>query len=374
MSNPIKVYDFVEVSPTSAPLPYEEPKTIGMPPKSQPLTSTVEILIGQNEDLMSRLKVNLRRNVQLEQETMELRQKLQETLEHQLAIQASGDIWTEKEKFWLADRDDLKQEIENLRKIQYQLRFENNILRNFRRRIQNWVKNRFKQNLYNAKKYELLWNNLKIETRKKDERLLDYQSKNEHLTQQLTRAESVFRNDSAALVERYENALRNAQQELTKLKQDNSILLSQASIVSESSKQVTELQNRLVSVEKRALTAEAELTTALREKTELEVLRQQLQENLDKTSINLSMTESELKSTQEQAKAMNNLWSELQSEADSLRSQNRALIQINQDLGSKINSAPRSKDDSDRHLARLAEVDQILNQIETTVFGKRPNP
>lgn len=68
-------------------------------------SATVEMLIQQNEDLSSRLKVNIRRNSQFEQKILELEKQFNNKMKEVELIKAQNEIILEKEKFWLSTKE-----------------------------------------------------------------------------------------------------------------------------------------------------------------------------------------------------------------------------------------------------------------------------
>ena len=79
-------------------------------------SATVEMLIQQNDDLTSRLKINIRRNSQLEQKILELEQKVKETSHHRENLELQLDVVLEKEKKWDREKEAKDNEILNLEK------------------------------------------------------------------------------------------------------------------------------------------------------------------------------------------------------------------------------------------------------------------
>ncbi len=81
------------------PLPNELPAALNLQhlPSQVLHSSTVETLIGQNEDLMARLKVNLRRNSLLEQKLLQVEADLEAQKNKLEASEFETQIATEKE-------------------------------------------------------------------------------------------------------------------------------------------------------------------------------------------------------------------------------------------------------------------------------------
>lgn len=98
-------------------VPVPLPSEIPFPPDLSQLPTevlhagTVEMLIQQNEDLVSRLRVNLRRTARYEQEIFSLKSNLQE-LEN---IKAQNEIFKEKDVIWQNKKKDLEETIDSLK-------------------------------------------------------------------------------------------------------------------------------------------------------------------------------------------------------------------------------------------------------------------
>ncbi len=79
-------------------------------------SATVEMLIQQNEDLSSRLKVNIRRNSQLEQRILTQDKEIAELNRKRENVLAQIEIIKEKEKIWSTQKQDQQRQAESLRK------------------------------------------------------------------------------------------------------------------------------------------------------------------------------------------------------------------------------------------------------------------
>lgn len=106
--------DFDQTSNRSEgiPLPDEMPKRNDFShlPKEILKSSTVENLISQNEDLMARLKVSLRRLSLLENENQRLAEDSQKARMSQSSTTDQLLVWKEKDNLWKAKIDQLEKE------------------------------------------------------------------------------------------------------------------------------------------------------------------------------------------------------------------------------------------------------------------------
>ncbi len=115
-------------------------------------SATVEMLIQQNDDLISRLKINIRRNSQLEQKILEFEQKMKETLHFRENLELQRDIILEKEKKWTLEKKTRDNEILNLKEqLALEKKTKDNEILNLREKIE---KITFQQNKQNANNLE----------------------------------------------------------------------------------------------------------------------------------------------------------------------------------------------------------------------------
>lgn len=79
-------------------------------------SATVEMLIQQNEDLSSRLKVNIRRNSQFEQKILELEKQISHKSKETELVKAQNEIILEKERVWLSQKEQKDRQLAALEK------------------------------------------------------------------------------------------------------------------------------------------------------------------------------------------------------------------------------------------------------------------
>ena len=96
------------------------PTNIPPPPSLENLpfdvlhSATVEMLIQQNDDLTSRLKINIRRNSQLEQKILDLEGKIKEVTHVRENLDLEMALILEKEKKWIDEKKAMENKIFNL--------------------------------------------------------------------------------------------------------------------------------------------------------------------------------------------------------------------------------------------------------------------
>jgi DNA repair exonuclease SbcCD ATPase subunit len=103
-------------------IPVPLPTEIPSPPQLDQLpldilhSATVEMLIQQNEDLSSRLKVNIRRNSLLEQKVLQLEKEIQQLHRQKENLLAQNELVKEKEKIWTEKKQEKDLRLQSLLK------------------------------------------------------------------------------------------------------------------------------------------------------------------------------------------------------------------------------------------------------------------
>ena len=103
-------------------VPVPIPTSIPSPPPLNELpfnvlhSATVDMLIQQNDDLVSRLKINIRRNSHLEQKVLEFEKIIKETLHQKESLKAQIELNLEKEKKWSEQKQSKDEQIVNFEK------------------------------------------------------------------------------------------------------------------------------------------------------------------------------------------------------------------------------------------------------------------
>lgn len=105
-----------EMIPVPLPTEVPHPPSLDSIPLDILHSATVEMLIQQNEDLSSRLKVNIRRNSQLEQQILENKKEIQHLEQQKASLKAQNEIIQEKEKIWSAQKESSNRRLETQNK------------------------------------------------------------------------------------------------------------------------------------------------------------------------------------------------------------------------------------------------------------------
>ena len=110
--------------------------------------SSLEVVMAQNDDLMARLRVTLRRLALVEAEQSALKKDLQAQIQHSRNLKDQLAVWNEKENLWHFRKEQLETEVGRLKE---QLGFEDELkkevsrLLRFRDRVLSYIKPEYRQ-------------------------------------------------------------------------------------------------------------------------------------------------------------------------------------------------------------------------------------
>lgn len=322
-------------SPVDLPLP---PDLSHLPPHVLH-AGTIETLIGQNEDLMARLKVNLRRNGLLEQQIMTQQKSNDELMRSHDSLMSQIQLLEEKdilqrEKLSRSEavQADMTSEIELCVKKIDQLLAKNKELESYSRalrRIRRWVAplvEKLTQETESAKKTLLT----------KEAHLSDLRARLQEAVRHAQEIERRATKDQAQIVDQYEKNQSALTNEIEKLRQETKPLREKAARIDQALKAEADSANRIVFLErqnqelqksadsfrKEAKTLAAE---ALTRKTEMEDLTRRLEEAVR-----------EKERTQDQFESLQAVWSEAQKRLEAAKLQQDTLNRLNQELSRQL--------------------------------------
>ena len=136
------------------------PTNIPSPPSLKNLpfdvlhSATVEMLIQQNDDLTSRLKINIRRNSQLEQKILELEEKIKEVTHVRENLDLQMGLVLEKEKKWIDEKKARENEIFKLQeKLTLEKKAKDNEVENLKEKIEKITAQQNKLNTQNLENH-----------------------------------------------------------------------------------------------------------------------------------------------------------------------------------------------------------------------------
>jgi len=216
-------------------------------------SGTVETLIGQNDDLMARLKVNIRRNSRLEKRILEYEHKHDELIRANEALNSQIQVYEEKDILMRekAERVEsketaLREELSLLSAKNSSLEERNRELRlaaRYMRRIRRWVTpfiDQLKLDLSKERKSLLA----------KEAAISDLRARLSEATSHALALERQAVKDQAALVERYETNQKKMQAELEKARAEAKLLRDKAARVEQVVAESAGQANRIVFLER----------------------------------------------------------------------------------------------------------------------------
>jgi chromosome segregation ATPase len=377
----------------SIPLPFEMPKALDFSKAikaDQPQSSTIETLIGQNEDLMARLGVSLRRTnhleeklVFIERENATLHHRF-ETLRDQLMVfQEKDRLWGDRSSGLIEESTELKSTIRKLEQrytdvvVQAQaLQIQLARLERYKARmskvtkiIQARAKQAGRLNALNVElstqqaalvqSFETKISECKAEIDVLQTRLLDRNALAEELVQLenkmifVERQHESYRLDVETRLEREEQSMRQ------KLMEE--FAEARATVQKDLDQKVAlEEQNAKLIEETKALRFELKMNMV-----ELNTLAKTESDQREK----LEETANETANLREQVETLQVLWQDKQRQMDKLEDKNSSLQKLNQQLSLNLNQARKeialmkSEQEYDRQQAQ-EKLNMLREEIE----------
>lgn len=320
-------------------------------PTTSSTSGTVETLLSQNEDLMARLKITLRRMTSLEEELHNAHSELRELKTSHSATQDQLLIWREKEKIWKEKNKEIEQELgefkerfPEIKKMEYQLERY--------RRYQEKVKSTIKPYLQQLKDYaqslHLEIQDLQKELHQK-EALLHTSEKQVHtLREEKEQLEHFFQMNQNHLQESHEAEIESYRKSLAQLQAANTHLEMKAEKLNSSLERQDELENLVVALRRSREESDQKI------QSEFEQMRDDLQRiRLHNSELGLQLTsvknESEdAKETlhkertlryqlEEQLSSLRFMWTKKCEEFERLQLGHNSLEELNRELSQAMN-------------------------------------
>lgn len=354
--SPIRHMEFENQGVESVPLPDQLPNPLKVGNLSPELlkSSTIESLISQNEDLMARLKVALRRLSAMELEQAKLTRMTEESQRKSTFAEDQLLVLKEKDKAWKARvrEHEIEREVlaEKIRLFEEKIQTQSIELGRFRKYHEK-VKTQIKPHLIQLKEYSRNLENqvhdLTSDIERKTTLLVEVRGQMSELTKNSRRQVELAESRVHELIESYENSIQKLSEEIQKLKTQNEELETQAARLRRAEQHCDELQNELIELrrskesqhlrfesETRRLSEALETTTKenARHKIQNEDMRQKIQEDFEKTK-DLQKQNLDL---QAQLEGLRYLWTSRNDENEKLKMSLESLERLNVDLSSKI--------------------------------------
>jgi chromosome segregation ATPase len=318
---------------------------------ASPPSETVEALISQNEDLMARLKITLRRMTSVEEQ---LKKSSHELKNLKVAHSATADqllIWKEKEKIWKDKNQDVETELNQFKtrfpeisKMEYQLeRYK---------RYQEKVKTTIKPYLQQLKDYaqalHIQITDLQYELAQKEALLKSSERQISALKEEKEQMQQLFQMTQNELQEAHEIEVTNFRRELTFLREANTHLESRTIHLNSALERQDELENLVVALRraKEEFQAQADSEAqSLREdsqrlklqNTELSLSFETYKKDNSDLRDQLHKESSQKFQLEEQITSLRYMWTKKCEELERALLANQSLEEINRELSLSLN-------------------------------------
>lgn len=307
-------------------------------------TATVEALISQNEDLMARLKVHIRRDVLLEQEILSLRKRNEQHHQIEKNKEDLHLIWEEKDRAWKEKHQGLEQEIkkaqahQELTEVRYAELYDT-----FQHKQRDFSdQKKALRHEVEKKKAEVEMKRIETsETHKKLKRNIT------ELTEYIKEQKERFEQEQIDLISIHEKERKQLKQEIEQLSQGNKNLTTQLHQLEPLVEDKALLNNELVIARRGKSEIENKLKTEMKDlqekisfyrtqtKTQAIELKE-VRKLKDGVTQELNDHKNNLEKQFVQNENLNLLWREKQKLVEDLQEQNTALGKINEDLSQEL--------------------------------------
>ncbi|MBX2986549.1 MAG: hypothetical protein KF802_01510 [Bdellovibrionaceae bacterium] len=347
---------FAELSLRSIPLPDELPAPASRRdlPKDILKSSTVENLISQNEDLMARLKVALRRLSVLEDENHRVLRE-SENLRHQASVAEDQRlVLKEKDRAWKGKTDELQQQkdllAEKNRALESRLNAQEAELERLRR-FQDKVEGRIKPHLVQLKEYakdlEGRLARQENEVARRDASIQDLRHQIIEVTKNSRQQVEIAESRTHELIESYEKSIEDLREQLSVSQSVRQDLELRSARLRRTEQRCDELENECIELRRskeelsqrfgsecQRLMDQGEESS--RESAKLKIENEDLRAKVLDDHGRIQHLEKQSLDLQAQLESLRYLWTSRNDENERLKLSLSALEKINLDLSSKL--------------------------------------
>ncbi|MBK9322565.1 MAG: hypothetical protein IPM97_06365 [Bdellovibrionaceae bacterium] len=348
------------------PLPDELPPSFDYTklPKEVLKSSSVENLISQNEDLMARLTVALRRLALLENENNKLSDEAQRARLSQSAVTDQILIFKEKDNLWKSKLFQAEKEkevhIEKSRALQQrieQLANENSRYHKYHDRVKAHVKPYIHQLKEYSRSLEEKTQHLTHEKSKSEAQLSDLRHQILEVTKNSRAQIELRERQNQELVQHYEDQLQKQSEELQSLSNLNNELEFKTLRLNKSLEKQDELENKVIeltrSKEELKNRLEQEVVRLQEKSSDLHRANKRLEIELADLQVLTIDHEAQIKTLNkdrqtltEQLDSLRYMWNAKSEEAEKLKAAIQSLERLNVDLSQKVNELRSSQNGS----------------------------
>ena len=308
-------------------------------------SGTVETLIAINDDLMARLKINIRRNSVLEGQILEL-EKIQDEITHQNhSLVQQLEVVQEKG----VRTDQLSQRVVKLEGERRALVAQVRSGLNYRRRVGKWVAptiKRLKQELGHER---VNTQRLQAQLENREAQLSDTRARMHEAVTHIQNQDKIFSKDQAKIVEQYESRQKQLEKEIERMTGEMKIFKDKASRMDAAVSAKADSQNHVISLERRNQELESRLhhdiakvqsetTTYRQEAKRLTIDNLEIHRKLNE-KMNLLETQTQsLERLQDQFESLQSLYLDAQRQLEGSRMAQENLNRLNHELTRQLKS------------------------------------
>jgi chromosome segregation ATPase len=320
-------------------------------PRDVRKSGTVEALISQNEDLMARLKVNLRRMTALEDETRSQQENLTELKRSYAALSDQMLVWKEKEKIWKDRNENLEKELKvfqdrfpEYQKMETQL----DRLKRYQERVKTTIKPYLQQLKDYAQSLHVQIQSMNKELNLRDAMISSLEHRIEDLKTEKAQQIQFYEMNQNQLVDSFEKEKSQLQGEIQSLLESNQALELRTQNLDRSLERQDELENLVISLRRNKESLQAEIQNEMDTlKIHNRELKQKLVENglsnedllqeRDSLKKELSSLAARCDEMEEQMTSLRYMWTTKSEENEKLKVSMTSLEKLNLELSSKLN-------------------------------------
>jgi chromosome segregation ATPase len=319
-------------------------------------SSTIEALMNQNEDLMARLKVALRKSADLEESLQEIQSEFRDTTDRFASQNDQMLVWREKENFWKLKNQTLEKEVETLKaRFPDLINMEAQLAR--LKRYQERVKTQIKPYVQDLKRYA---NSLQEEIQNLQTELAKNESKTIELGSQLFSEKERFETEREALFKIQNQIVHEFEQErslflgeIKALKEMNVELELRTQRLDQSLLRQDELENTVIALrrskeeifeelQKKSEDTQNENGSLRGQNTELQMRLEDRVQLCQSQSLEIQNLNAKLGQLEEQLGTARFLWTQKNEEFEKMKLSMSGLERLNLELSLKLTELRKS--------------------------------
>lgn len=314
-------------------------------------SSTVETLISQNEDLMARLKVTLRRMTQLEDQNKAFSSELENVKQSYTSVSDQMLIWKEKERLWKERNEKLETEIQGFKaRFPDYMRMEVQIER--LQRYQEKVKTTIKPYVQQLKDYgqslHVQIQGLNRQLELKETEISEAKHKATGLKEQLNEQARFYEMSQNDLIGQFEKSKESMLSDIRALSESNVALEQKAQNLDRALERQDELENLVIALRRNKEDFQSEVQAELQQLreqnrdlkqtlVEKEMAHQDLQQERENLRTETRLLLSRREELEEQLTSLRYMWTSKCEENEKLKISQASLEKLNLELSTKLN-------------------------------------